>query len=205
MRNITRYERMQSRPFTFATCRTRTTSTTRHSPWRHGSTDKPTCPSLRDAVRTVDRNLPLLDIRTQDEQIAASMQHERIFAALTIGFGLLALVLACIGIYGIMAYNVSRRTNEIGLRMALGAQPDRVLRMVLREASWITTIGMAAGLGGALALGRLIASMLYGIKSWDPATFALSLVLLIIVALGASWIPARRAAGTDPMRALRHE
>ena len=186
MRNITRYERMQSRPFTFATCRTRTTSTTRHSPWRHGSTDKPTCPSLRDAVRTVDRNLPLLDIRTQDEQIAASMQHERIFAALTIGFGLLALVLACIGIYGIMAYSVSQRTNEIGIRMALGAGRERVLRMVLGEASWITAVGVLAGLGSALALGRIVASLLYGIKSWDPATFAISATLLIAVAVGAS-------------------
>jgi predicted permease len=162
-------------------------------------------PSLRDAVAAVDRNLPLLDVRTQDEQIAANLQQERIFANLTGGFGVLALVLACIGIYGIMAYSVSRRTNEIGIRMALGAQPARVLRMVLREASWMVAIGVAAGVGAALALGRVIASMLYGVKSWDLATYALSSGLLILVALGASWIPARRAAGVDPMRALRHE
>lgn len=162
-------------------------------------------PSVRDAIASVDRNLPVLDVRTQDEQIAASLQHERIFADLTGGFGILALVLASIGIYGIMAYSVSRRTNEIGIRMALGAQPQRVLRMVLGEASWIVVIGVIVGLAAALALGRLIASMLYGLKPWDPATFALAGTLLILVAVGASWIPARRAAGVDPMKALRHE
>jgi predicted permease len=162
-------------------------------------------PPVRAAVASVDRNVPLLDVRTQDEQIAASLQHERIFADLTGGFGILALVLASIGIYGIMAYSVSRRTNEIGIRMALGAQPRRVLQMVLGEASWMVVIGVIAGLAAALALGRLIASMLYGLKPWDPATFAIASTLLILVAVGASWIPARRAAGVDPMKALRHE
>ncbi|MGB9031053.1 MAG: FtsX-like permease family protein, partial [Acidobacteriaceae bacterium] len=162
-------------------------------------------PSLRDAVASVDRNLPVLDVRTQDEQIAANLRQERIFANLTAGFGVLALVLACIGIYGIMAYSVSRRSNEIGIRMALGARPARVLRMVLGEASWMVAIGIVAGLAGALAMGRVIASMLYGLKAWDPATLSIAGLLLILVALAASWIPARRAAGVDPMRALRHE
>ncbi len=162
-------------------------------------------PSLRDAVRSVDRNLPVLDVRTQDEQIAASVRNERIFANLTAGFGALALVLACIGIYGIMAYAVSQRTNEIGIRMALGARPERVQRMVLREASWLTAIGVAAGLIGAMGLGRVVASLLYGVKATDLPTVLGSATLLIVVALGASWIPARRAAGVDPMRALRHE
>jgi predicted permease len=162
-------------------------------------------PSLRDAVGAVDRNLPLLDVRTQDEQIAASLQHERIFASLTGAFGALALVLACIGIYGIMAYSVSQRTNEIGIRMALGARPERVLRMILREAWWMAATGVAAGLGSALALGHVAASLLYGVPVNDPATLLLSSLSLFVVALGASWIPARRAAGVDPMRALRHE
>jgi ABC-type antimicrobial peptide transport system permease subunit len=153
----------------------------------------------------VDRNLPLLDLRTQDEQIAASLQHERIFASLTGAFGALALVLACIGIYGIMAYTVSQRTNEIGIRMALGAQPERVLWMVLGEAWWMAAIGVAAGLGLAVTLGRVVASLLYGVPANDPATLLISAMLLLTVALGASWIPARRAAGVDPMRALRHE
>jgi predicted lysophospholipase L1 biosynthesis ABC-type transport system permease subunit len=162
-------------------------------------------PSLRDALRSVDASLPMLDVRTQDEQIAASLQHERIFANLTGGFGVLALVLACIGIYGIMAYAVSRRTNEIGIRMTLGAQPGRVLLMVLGEASWLAAAGMLVGLGAALALGRLVSSLLYGLKFWDPVTLVVAAMLLTTVAMTASWVPARRAAAVDPMRALRHE
>jgi ABC-type antimicrobial peptide transport system permease subunit len=153
----------------------------------------------------IDSNLPVLDIRTQNEQIAARMQHERIFAALTGAFGILALVLASIGMYGLMAYAVSRRTNEIGIRMALGARPGLVLRMILGEASWLTAIGVAAGAGAALAMGRLVASMLYGLKSWDPITFAASAAVLIVVAMAASWIPANRAASVSPIQALRHE
>ena len=166
---------------------------------------KTLAPTLRQVVQSVDRNLPLLDMRTQDEQIAASMQPERIFAGLTAAFGVLALILACIGIYSIMAWMVSRRTNEIGIRMALGARSQQVQGMVLREAAWMTLSGVAVGVAGALALGRVVASLLYGLKSWDPITFAASALLLILVALGASWIPARRAAGVDPIRALRHE
>jgi predicted lysophospholipase L1 biosynthesis ABC-type transport system permease subunit len=141
-------------------------------------------PSLRRAVQAVDPNLPLIDVRTQEEQIEVLLMNERVFADLTTGFGVLALALACIGIYGLMAYTVSRRTNEIGIRMALGARSDQVLRMVLGEAVWMTAIGLAVGLGGALALGRVVASQLYGLKAWDPA---------------------RRAAGVDPSRALRAE
>jgi predicted permease len=162
-------------------------------------------PLLRQAVGAIDRNLPLLDVRTQNEQIASTMQNERNFADLTAAFGVLALLLAAIGIYGIMAYAVARRTNEIGIRMALGAEPRRVLVMVLREASWLAAIGIAAGVCVALVMGRLIASMLYGLRSWDPITFASSAALLIAVATAASWIPARRAAAMNPMRALRHE
>ncbi len=162
-------------------------------------------PSLRAAVQSVDRDLPLINVRTQKEQIDEITTNERMFADVAGGFGVLALVLACIGIYGIMAYSVSRRTNEIGIRMALGAQRARVVRMVLGEASWMVLTGVVAGVAGALALGRLVASMLYGLKAWDPATFVGASALLILIALAASWIPARRAAGVDPMRALRHE
>ena len=162
-------------------------------------------PSVREAVRQVDQNLPLLDIRTQDEQIQASQRRERIFASLTAGFGALALMLASIGIYGIMAYSVSQRTNEIGIRMALGAQPRRVQMMVLSEASWITVIGIAVGLTAALAMGRIVASLLYGLKFTDPLTLGVAAAILAGIAMAASWVPARRAAGVDPMRALRHD
>jgi predicted permease len=162
-------------------------------------------PLLRSAVQSVDNNLPILDIRTQNEQIAATMRQERVFAELTGAFGVLALVLASIGIYGILAYSVSRKTNEIGIRIALGARADQVMRMVLGEAGLVTAIGIAMGLGGALALGRVATSLLYGLKAWDPPTLASAAGVLVLVALAASWIPARRAAGTDPMQALRHE
>jgi len=160
---------------------------------------------LRNAVQSVDKNLPLVDVRTQVEQIEDTTKQERIFASLTSGFGVLALILACIGIYGIMAYTVSQRTNEIGIRMALGAQPGHVLGNVLSEAWWLALIGVVAGLAIALGMGRLISSMLYGLKPYDPSTLVMAGLILIFVALAASWIPARRAANIDPMQALRHE
>jgi len=162
-------------------------------------------PSLRRAVQAVDRNLPLIEVRTQEEQIDELLRNEHVFAELTAGFGVVALMLACIGIYGLMAYAVSRRTNEIGIRMALGARAEQVLGMVLREAVWMTATGVAVGLGCALAVGRLIASLLYGLKAWDPVTLLGAALLLVLVALGASWVPARRAASVDPSRALRAE
>jgi ABC-type antimicrobial peptide transport system permease subunit len=114
-------------------------------------------------------------------------------------------VLASIGMYGIMAYSVSRRTNEIGIRMALGAQPRLVLGMVLREASRMVAIGIVLGMCAAMGMGHVIASLLYGLTSWDPVTLISSAALLTGVAIAASWIPARRAAAVDPMQALRHE
>ena len=162
-------------------------------------------PVLRRTVQQADRDLPMIDIRTQQEQIDASTQVERIFAALTAGFGILALALACVGIYGVMAYSVAQRTNEIGIRLALGAQPAQVRSMILRESTWIAVIGVVAGAAVALALMRLVRSMLFGIQPWDPATLACGSLILLAVALGASWIPARRAAGVHPMEALRHE
>jgi predicted permease len=162
-------------------------------------------PILHDAIAKVDKDLPLLNIRTQNAQISDRTRQERIFASLTSGFGLLALILACIGIYGIMAYTVSRRTNEIGIRLALGANPGRILRMILGDAWWLTITGIFAGLAGALGVGRLIASMLYGLKPYDPFTLIGAALVLMFVALAASWIPARRAAHIDPMRSLRNE
>ncbi len=127
------------------------------------------------------------------------------FAALTSGFGVLALVLACVGIYGIMAYSVANRRNEIGIRLALGAQPGQVRGMILRESTWLAVAGIAVGVGAALPLTRLVKSMLYGIQPYDPTTLAAGILILLTVALVASWIPARRAAGVQPMEAVRHE
>ena len=133
------------------------------------------------------------------------MQIERLFAALTVGFGVLALALACVGIYGIMAYTVAQRTNEIGIRLALGAQPGQVRQMILRETTGLASVGIVVGLAAALALSRLVGSMLYEVQPHDPATLFGAVMTLLAVALAASWIPARRAAGVQPMEALRHE
>ena len=162
-------------------------------------------PALRLAVQSIDRDLPLEDVRTQREQIDATMQQERIFASLTAGFGVLALSLACVGVYGVMAYSVAQRTNEIGIRLALGAMPRQVLSMVLREAWWLSFGGIAVGIGAALLLARLVKSLLYGLQPNDPFALAGAALLLVFVGLSASWIPARRAAGVEPMTALRHE
>jgi predicted permease len=162
-------------------------------------------PAIRNAVQSIDKDLPLRDIRTQAEQIEDSISEQRLFATLTAGFGSLALVLACIGIYGIMAYNVARRTNEIGVRLALGARAPQVLLMVLRESSRLAILGIAAGLIAAIALTRFIATMLYGLKPSDPATLATTALILLAIALAAAYGPARRASRIDPMQALRHE
>jgi predicted permease len=162
-------------------------------------------PSLRAAIQRIDKNLPLIDIRTQQQQIDSTTQQERVFASLTVGFGILALALACVGIYGIMTYTVTQRTNEIGIRLALGAQRARVRAMVIRESAWLTIIGIAAGLGATLGLGRLVKSMLYGLSPNDLISLIGAGLLLLAVTLTASWIPAARAARIEPMEALRHD
>ena len=161
--------------------------------------------SIREAVASIDKDLPLIDVRTQTEQIDELLSNERLFAALTGAFGVLALVLACIGIYGIMAYTVARRTNEIGIRIALGAQTGQVLRMVLREASWLAVLGIGIGIGSALWLTRFLGSLLYGLKPSDPGTLIFAALLLLAAALAAGWAPAWRASRVQPMEALRHE
>jgi predicted permease len=161
--------------------------------------------AARAMVASMDHDLPLTDVRTMQEQVASTMVNERMFAELTSGFGLLALVLASVGIYGIMAYSVANRRNEIGIRLALGAQPGQVRGMILRESTWLAIAGIVVGVGAALVLTRLMKSMLYGIQPWDPLTMAGGVLILMAVALAASWIPARRAARVQPMEALRHE
>jgi predicted permease len=162
-------------------------------------------PALRRAVQAIDPDLPLVNVRTEDEQIDADTQQERLFGALTSGFGLLALALAAVGIYGIMAYAVASRRNEIGIRLALGARPGQVRGMILRESTWLAGAGIAMGMAAALGLTRTVQSMLYGIHADDPLTLSAGVGLLLAVALAATWIPARRAARVQPMEALRHE
>jgi predicted permease len=162
-------------------------------------------PPIRRAAQHIDPDLPITDVRTQLEQIAASMQQERMFASLTAGFGILALALACVGIYGIMAYTVSMRTNEIGVRLALGAARGQIQAIILRETGWLTVCGVIVGLLVALASIRTVASMLYGVTPKDPITLGASVILLLFVAFVAGWIPAYRASRVDPAEALRHD
>jgi predicted permease len=161
--------------------------------------------AIRQAMQSIDSDLPLINVRTQSELIALNFTREKLFATLSSFFGLLALALVSIGLYGVMSYTVSRRTHEIGIRMALGAQSGNVLRMVMGESLLLVSMGLAIGLAGALATTRLIAGMLFELTPNDPLTLALATLLLLGVAALAGWLPARRAARVDPMIALRHE
>jgi predicted permease len=161
--------------------------------------------ALQRAAQQVDANLALNHVRTQQQQINASMQQERMFASLTAGFGILALALACVGIYGIMAYSVAQRTNEIGIRLALGAARTQIRTMVMRETGWLSIAGIISGIGVSVFLIRLVKSMLYGLRPSDPISFGVSVLFLMSMALIAGWIPATRASGVDPMEALRRE
>ena len=137
--------------------------------------------------------------------MAESLTRERLLATLSSFFGALALLLTMIGLYGIMSYNVARRRSEIGIRMALGAQRVRVLRMIFGEVGLLVGIGLAAGIAAALAATRLVSGLLYGLKPTDPLTLLLAAALLATVAALAGYLPARRASRLDPMTALREE
>jgi predicted permease len=163
---------------------------------------------IREAMREVDSNLPLSNVRTQVQQANETLSMERMFAKLLTLFGLIAQQLAAIGLYGVMAYSVSQRTHEIGIRMALGADRRRVLMMVVRQGMVLTLTGIAIGLGGAFVLMKYLESltnMLFGVQARDPWTFAAIAILLGLVALIACLVPARRATKVDPLRALRYE
>jgi len=162
-------------------------------------------PSLRQKVHELDAELALANVRTMDDWIANNAAQPRLNAILLGVFAAVALVIAAIGIYGVLAYSVNQRTREIGLRMALGAHPGGVLRLIVVEGMTVGLIGIGVGLLGGLALGRAVASLVYGVAVRDPATFAGVAIALTIVALAACVIPARRAARVDPMVALRYE
>ena len=160
---------------------------------------------VRREVAAVDHNLPVFRARTLLAQTEQSMLKERLLATLSSFFGALALLLACVGLYGLMAYTVARRTSEIGIRLALGARRDNIMWLVLRETLWLTLAGIALGVPLALWAARYAKSVLFGISTADPLTMAVTVATLTGVALLAGYIPTRRAVGVDPMVALRYE
>jgi ABC-type antimicrobial peptide transport system permease subunit len=160
---------------------------------------------IRNVVRQADSNLPLMNVKTQTEQTGDALTQERLFARLSSFFGIVALLLASIGLYGTMSYGVTRKTHEIGIRMALGADPRNVLSMVIGQGLVLAVIGVAIGVAAGIGLTRWIASFMYGVTPTDPLTFAGVSILLILVASLACFIPARRAMRVDPLIALRYE
>jgi len=161
--------------------------------------------TVKNTVWSLDRNLPISEVLTMDTVVADANAQPR-FEMLLLGiFAVVALVMAAVGIYGVMSYSVSRRTHEIGIRISLGASRSEVFRLVVRQGMVLALVGSAAGIAGALLLSRLMVKVLYGVRPIDPITFAGVTLLLTIVAMAASYIPSRRAMQVDPIAALRHE
>ncbi len=162
-------------------------------------------PAVRSVVSRLDKNLPVYDVLTMQDLLRDQTASQRFSSLLLSAFAILALLLACLGIYGVTAYAVSQRTRELGLRMALGAEPWNILSLILRQAILLAFLGMTIGTATSLALAKLIASMLFQVQSTDPATFLTVSFLLLVVVFLACYIPARRASRVDPMVALRYE
>jgi len=166
---------------------------------------KSTLAAIQSAIREIDKDQPVYQVQTIDELIRDSVATRRFALLILVLFAVLALVLAVSGIYGVISYSVTQRTQEIGIRMALGAQATDVLRLVLKEFMRLTVVGVALGLVGAYLLTRLMTSLLFGVTPTDITTFVLVSIVLSLVALIACLIPARRAARVDPLVALRYE
>jgi putative ABC transport system permease protein len=161
--------------------------------------------AVGQSVHELDAELPVSTVRSMDQWVANNAAQPRLNTVLLGIFACVALLIAAIGIYGVLAYSVNQRTREIGVRMALGAQQASVLRMVVREGMAMGLAGIGAGLLGALAVSRALASLLFGVEARDPATFALFAGVLVIVSFAACYLPARRATRVDPVVALRYE
>jgi ABC-type antimicrobial peptide transport system permease subunit len=162
-------------------------------------------PSIRDAVRGIDPVVPVFDVKTMDEQLLVALLPARMAGTLLTGFGLLALLLASVGIYGVMAYSVAQRRREIGVRRALGADAGTVLRLIVGEGMRLAAIGFTIGMGAAVVLTRFAASLLYGVTPTDPLAFATAVAILTAATFAACAIPAMRALRVDPVTALRYE
>jgi ABC-type antimicrobial peptide transport system permease subunit len=160
---------------------------------------------VRRTMAAIDPNLTVVDLRPLDSQVAGNFNQERLIAKLTSLFGILALILASVGLYGVMSYFVARRTSEIGIRMALGAKQSSVVSMVLRDALWQILFGLVLGVPAALVAGHLMVSQLYGVAGYDPLALICASLVLGLSAVVAGFIPARRAASIEPMQALRAE
>jgi len=161
--------------------------------------------AVRQKVREQDSAMPIFDMKTLENQLDETLTTERLIATLSAAFGVLATALAAIGLYGVLAFVVARRTKEIGLRMALGAAQWSVVWMVLREALVLLAIGLAVGIPASLALSQYVSKQLFGVKANDVGTVIAALVILAAVATGAGFLPARRASTINPIQALRHE
>jgi putative ABC transport system permease protein len=162
-------------------------------------------PAIRDQIRVLDAKVPVYQVGTMETRLRDTNAGSRLSALLLASFSSAALILAAVGIYGVMAYVVTTRTREIGIRMALGAAPRGVLSLVLRQGGTLVAIGLGLGLAGAIASSRLLTTLLFEVSPFDAATYATFSVLIAAVGLAACWIPARRAAKVDPMMALRCE
>jgi ABC-type antimicrobial peptide transport system permease subunit len=161
--------------------------------------------AIRAAIRQVDRELPVPAFRTMEDIVAESVAQRRFQMSLVLLFAGAALLLASLGIYGVVSYSVAQRTNEMGIRMALGAQPGNIRRLVLRQSLLPVCAGLVAGVMASVALGRVLGGLLFGVRAWDPATISAVLTLLIAVAATATLPPVRRATRVDPASALRYE
>ena len=160
---------------------------------------------VRNEVKQLDASMPIYELKTLESQLDETLMTDRMIALLSAGFGLLATILASVGLYGVMAFVVARRRKELGIRLALGAQQGRVVWMVMREVLLLLAIGLAVGIPAAMGLGRYVAAQLYGIAPYDPLIAASTTVLLALVSAAAGLIPAHRASRIDPILALRYE
>jgi len=172
---------------------------------RTGSDPLSLAVAVKSQIQTIDKDLPIDNAKTMQQLLAESISGRQFNMLLLTIFALVALVLALVGIYGVMSYTVTQRTHEIGIRVAIGAQPRDVFRMVIGQGMMLAMIGVAFGLVGAFGLTRLMTTMLFGVEPTDPATFVSIAVLLTAVALVACYIPGRRAAKVNPLIALRYE